>query len=183
MEEYLTKLKLKDYLRVELQMDKIEFVKRFRTKVDEAEITSLSDWIAWHSFSGNEFKGTIDHNGFKIKRHRRLFDSNGYLATAVGIFRTQGDALIIEIEINSFPSIMVAVLVVMMLLLGFSISIILRQGESVQTFPWFFWPFVLFALVLLLGIPYLVMRSSTSRMKEKLERVFGEMGGRSKEAW
>ena len=121
----------------------------------------------------NEYKGTIDHHFFKLRKRRRIFDTNRNFALAEGTMHEKDGKLVLETEIKGFHSMMKFFYA---FILGFYLIFIL--GFTFTSFfakdsvPLFVLPFIFIHALLMLGIPYFVMRRSVTRMKYELERDF-----------
>ncbi|MEL6628917.1 MAG: hypothetical protein AAFQ92_25590, partial [Bacteroidota bacterium] len=81
------KLGLIDYMTMTLEIDKLDFVRKLRKQIDESSLGVFSDVGDAFSSSKNEFKGQVDHEGFQIKRKRKMFDTSFNFAVAKGQFR------------------------------------------------------------------------------------------------
>jgi len=73
MKDFLIKLKIIDFLTTELEIEKNEFVAKFRQHVDEGSTGIFSDSFDVFSSSKNEYKGHVSYQDFKIKRRREFF--------------------------------------------------------------------------------------------------------------
>jgi hypothetical protein len=174
VKDFLRKLKLIEDQTTILDTSKNEFVPKFKRSVDESDLGFFSDSFDVFSSSSNEYKGHVDFNGFKIKRRRRFFDTNMNWAVAKGEFINQNEKLIIKTEINGFSRILIPFIVFLLIfyllfLGGFSYTLV-REGDAGESFV--FLLFVIIHAAFMFGIPYIVMRRSTSRMKRELEREF-----------
>jgi hypothetical protein len=165
MKEFLRKIKLVDWLTTELHISKNEFINNLNAIIDQGD-TGLFTFEMLSS-GENELVGRIDYYGFKIRRRRRFFDTNMNFAIAKGTFEEQNGALKIETEINGFSGFFIPYYLFLII-----ICTILFWGISTSSND-FFLSFILFFFALLmLGIPYLIMRRSVKRLKYELEREF-----------
>ena len=174
MENFLKKIKLIDSFSTTINTSKSVFTSALRNHVDEADIDGLFSG-AFDAFtsSKNLYKGSVNHNGFRIRKRRRLFDRNFSKALAIGELKEQGDTLRINTKINAwsnymfpffgFASIFYLIFFSVMIGQGFS-------GDSGISFVASF--FVLIHAGFMFGIPYFMMRRSVKIMKEDLEREF-----------
>lgn len=169
MKEYLKKLQLVDHATIEIDIRRSEFVDRLNKIVDEAGTGLFSDTLDIFSQSKNEFKGTVDLEGFKIKRKRRFFDTYMNMATASGSFTDRDNGLTVETEINGFSSIMIIFYVFALIIFPVFISGIFSSLNANTNFSF---PFILVQFVFLLLLPYFLMKRSVKRMKYELEREF-----------
>ncbi|QCK16564.1 hypothetical protein [Mangrovivirga cuniculi] len=170
MKRFLKKIKLIDHLRTELNIEKNEFISRMRSNIDEGSSGAFSDFFDIFSSSKNEFKGEVDEAGFKIKRRRRFFDTYNNFAVAKGTFNQKENHLLINIEINGFKRIMMPFYIIgPSIYIFFIINIFLINDNPSLTIGAFV-PFVLIHAVFMMGIPYLMMRRSTKKLKYDLER-------------
>ena len=153
---------------------KSEFTSALRNNVDEADIDGFFSG-AFEAFtsSKNRYKGSVNHNGFKIRKRRRFFEKNVGKTIASGDLREQGESLVIHTKINGwsnhtiffFGFISIFYLIVIVASFGFMFS-----GDS--EFPIFAPIFILVHAAFMYGIPYFIMRRSVRRLKEDLEREF-----------
>lgn len=172
MKNFLKQVHLIDHLRTELDgIHKNEFVDRLKQEVDPSDLGIFSDAFDAFSSSKKEYKGHVSYEGFQIKRKKRLFDMNLNLSTASGSFTQKEDKLIIATEINGFSKIMIPFYVFALIIYLVTFLSILFLGNFGNETA-FVIPFLLFHGALMMDIPYLLMRRSTSRMKRELEREF-----------
>lgn len=103
MNNFLKKIKLRDTITFELNCSKSDFIEKFKTNVEYSDL-GYTPFEAFEVFSSSrfEYKGTINSQGFKIKKKRKLFDGQQTFAIARGTFVENIDRLIITTEINSF---------------------------------------------------------------------------------
>lgn len=170
MNHLLRKLKLIQDFHTELQISKSDFVNKLKNHVDDGDTGALASMFDAFTSSENDFKGHVSHEGFKIRRYHRLFDMN--MALVTGSFTEHNGRLQINAEINSFSGFfkfyyIAAILIYGIFFVSIIASVIAGAWESI-----FFLLFLLFHAALLLGIPILVMRGSTKKMKRVLERDF-----------
>ena len=162
-------LKLVDFFTTEIEIEKSDFVKRFKENVDAGGTGIMFSSFEIFSSGKNEFKGSVNHDGFKIRRRKKLFDMNMNMAVAEGIYRQKDNLLVIETEINSFHNFFILFYIFGIIFYVGMITTIFLGEDSM---PLFVSPFILFHAVLMFGIPYYAMRRSTQRMKYELEREF-----------
>lgn len=172
MSEFLRKLKLIDNFTIELKVSKNDFVTKLKENVVEASVDPFFEMFDLFSSNKKEYKGRVNFEKFEIKRRAKFFDSTLNLAVAKGSLYQKEDRLIIEAEINGFPTFMLFPLFIMVIcyaLFFFFLLVSYIQDDS----P-FLWsgPFIFFHGIFMFGIPYLIMRRSTSRLKYDLEREF-----------
>lgn len=168
MNTFLRKINLIKDINIELQISKIDFTKKFRENVDESNL-GFEPFEVFTS-SKNEYKGTIENNGFELKKRRKIFDTNYSFAKATGQFVQETDQLIIKTEISGFQKKMLVFLGFFLLfyIIMFSSFLFSDTGSA----PLFVLPFLIFHMAFMLGIPYFVMRRSVKRMVYDLERDF-----------
>lgn len=172
MKDFLKKLKLIDYLRIELEVSKQGFVNRLKENVDEGGTGIFSDPFEGFSSSKNEYKGHVGLNNFKIKRRKRLFDVNMNMAVASGTFEQREDKLIINTEINGFTGAMIPFYIFLIIFYLIFITSFLMVDNIEGGMEFFIFPFIIVHAIFMLGFPYLMMRRSVSKMKYELERDF-----------
>lgn len=166
------RLKIIDYLQVELEIPKISFVNRLREHVDDGSIGALSDPFEAFSSSNNDYKGKVDSLGFKIKRRRKLFDMNIDMAVASGTYIQKDNLLIINAEINGFHVMMIPFYIFCFIFYCLIIFSFIFSDNFGGGIPVFVLPFILIHACMMLGIPYLMMRRGTKQLKRELEREF-----------
>jgi hypothetical protein len=171
MQQLLKKLKLVQSFSTKIEMQKSEFVNKFRQHVDEGDTGPFSDVFDAFSSSKNEYKGHVGFNEFKIKRRKKFFDMNMSLAVAKGTYRQQENSLIIEAEINGFRGQMIPFLIIAIFIYTIAIVAILFSNTE-GSGAGFAIPFILIHACFMFGFPYLLMRRSVSKMHHELEREF-----------
>ncbi len=161
-----------EYLTTELEIQKNEFVTKFKNYVDEGDIGYFSGAFDVFSSSKNEFKGHVGYENFKIKRRRRFFDMNMNFAIAKGKYRQKGDKLTIEAEINGFSGMMIPFYIFIIIFYSIFIFGFFMADNIEGTEQIFIVPFICIHALFMFGIPYFMMRRSTQRLKHELEREF-----------
>jgi hypothetical protein len=174
MENFLRKIKLIDSFSTTLNTTKSEFTSTLRNHVDEADIDAMFSG-AFEAFtsSKNRYKGSVNHNGFKIRRRRRFFDKSMGNPIASGELRDQGESLIINTQIKGWNNQMFffygfLCLFYLIFIVGSFASIFSQDSE----FPIFVPFFIIVHAAFMFGIPYFMMRRSVRRLKEDIEREF-----------
>jgi hypothetical protein len=175
MNEFLKKLKLIDHFTVELEVERYFFVDRLMSVVDRGDTGTLFSSFEGFSSSKKEYKGKVGDSGFEIRRRKRLFDMNMGAAIAKGKWRQRDNHLIIETEINSFNNFFIFFYGILIIIYGIGIISFLFAGsgeDGGNMFALIGLPFLLIHAAFMFGIPYMVMRNSTNRMKYDLTREF-----------
>ena len=90
MKDLLHKLKLIEYLAIDIEIQKTEFVSKFRQLVDGDSLGIFSDISHLYSSSKNEFKGQVGYEGFKIEKRVKPFEKKN-LAIANGTYRQNNE--------------------------------------------------------------------------------------------
>lgn len=166
MNAFLTKLKLQDTLEVSLDISKEKFLNRLHVIVDERDPGFFGDFLDAFSSNKKEYKGSISTSGFKIKRKRKIFEKN-IVAVATGRVSEMDDTLFLKININGFQKFLLLFYILFPLIYTALLTGFIRTGFS-ENEPLFI-PFILLHATLMLGIPYIIMRRSTKRLKHDLE--------------
>lgn len=169
MKELLKRLKLVDYLYTTLPINKTDFINRLQQITDIGNTGMFSDTFDVFSSSKNEFKGQVDLNGFKLKRRRRLFDTNMNFAVASGTFAENKGQLIIEAEVNGFKHFFIFFYIFLIIIYSVFIFGFLgtKNKENFVAIP-----FILVHATFMFVLPYFMMRRSVARLKYELEREF-----------
>lgn len=175
MNDFLRKIKVLDSITIELNVTKSDFIKKFRQYVDVSDLSLSDSFFEGFSSSPNEYKGNIDERSFKIRRRRKLFDTNRNFAIANGNLTEQHDKLVLKTEINGFHKAMkffyiAIILFYIIFIFGFSATMFINDESGFL--PFAVLPFILFHACLMIGIPYFIMRRGVKRMKYELERDF-----------
>lgn len=166
MEALLEQLKLIEYLTIEIEIQKYEFVKKLKEQVEEDSLDMFSDTLDLFSSSSSKYKGQIDHSSFTIKRRKKLFDNNlKRLTFARGTYQQQGPNLLIETEIIGFNKLLLPLLLLLLFVFCFLVGTMLPGNPSGFLF-------MLLQAALIFVIPYFMIRRNVKRMKQDLERKF-----------
>lgn len=170
VKDFLQRIGLIDNFTIDLPIQKAAFVERLRQNVSP-------NGHLLEAFSGdkNIYKGSVDLRGFRIKRRRRLFDTRQNFAVASGTFSQLGDELRVDTEVNGFHwSMTILFVFIILIYIASFVVILLTGGESGadENLPLFILPFILLHAVLMLAIPYLVLKNSVRWMKHDLQREF-----------
>jgi hypothetical protein len=167
MKEFLKRIKLIDYLTVNLGISRKEFVERLSSVVDEGKINRFSNPFEIFSSSKNEFIGQVNSEGFILKRRRRFFDTNQTIIIAKGTLSEQNGQLTIETEINGFKSSLVFIYVILVIFYSGFMIMFLNTDNKDKSLS------ILFLLihgVFMFSLPYFLLKRSVKKMKHELER-------------
>lgn len=169
MENLLKKLKLIENTTTTLQLSKVEFIKKLNEITEPGDTGFLSSSFDIFSSSKKEFKGIVNYDSFKIKRRRRLFDSNANIAVANGTVIEKNGELIIDTQINAFNNFFIAFYIFLIIFYSIFFSVFLFSDMNTSFIAI---PFLLFHATLMFGLPYFMMRRSVKKLKYELERDF-----------
>jgi hypothetical protein len=168
MTNFLRKINLIQDLNFKLNVSKIDFIKKFRENVDESNL-GYEPFEIFKS-SSNEYKGNIFDNYFELRKRRKFFDTSHTFAKAEGILREENQQLNIQVEINGFKKRMVLFFggMIVFYLIFIVGSFFLDNNEV----PVFVLPFLVIHMLIMLGIPYFLIKRNVARMAYDLERDF-----------
>lgn len=173
MEERLRKLKVIDDVEITLPMMKSDFINKLKNSTEEGSTSSF--FPLFEAFSGGDklFKGSINGDNFKVRKHIRLYDKSRGGAIAKGKVTQDGDNIKISATINGFRKAMIFYYVFITLLYLFVLGsfIFSIEFEGIQI-PIFVLPLVLIHALLMYMIPLYVMRKSVKNFKHDLEKDF-----------
>jgi hypothetical protein len=169
MKEFLKRIKLIDYLTVNLELSKKDFVERLSSIVDEGEAEVFSNSLNIFSSSKNEFIGQVNSDGFKLKRRKRFFDININWAIAKGTLSENGGQLIINAEILGFANSMIFFYVFIIVVYSIGFISLFNSDEKNKLIISLF---LLIHGVFMFSIPHLILRGSVKKLKYELEREF-----------
>lgn len=165
MNEFIKKIGLLGNLRMELPIDRTDFVKTLKGNVDPAQ----SDFFDVFSSSKNVYKGGVTNESFAIRRRRRLFDMNMNWAKSTGKISQTNDKLILDIEINSFHFMIIPFVFVAVLIYSIAIVSILTVDMGGTEASWAL-PFLFIHAAFMFGIPYFILRRSLRLARYDIER-------------
>lgn len=168
MTNFLRKINLIQDLNFNLNVSKIDFIKKFRDNVDESNL-GYEPFEVFKS-SSNEYKGNIYNNNFELKKRKKFFDTRYSFAKAEGILIEENQQLNIKVEINGFKKRMILFFGMMIIfyLIFISGSFFLDNNEV----PVFVLPFLVIHMAIMMGIPYFLIKRSVTKMAYDLERDF-----------
>lgn len=172
MKEFLKKIKLIEHFTTDIEIQKNEFIPKFKQNVDEGSTGLFSETFDVFSSSKNEYKGQVGYDKFKIKRRRKFFDMNMNFAVATGTYSQNNEKLIIETEVNGFSGMMIPFYLFAFVFYSIFIGAIFMADNSEGNSAGFALPFIFIHAAFMFGIPYFIMKRSTKRMKHELEREF-----------
>ena len=172
MKQFIRSLELIEDFSTEIKIEKIVFLERFKSSVDEGNTDIFSDISDIFSSNKNQFKGHVGLDNFKIKRRRRFFDIDLNFAVAEGTYRQQGESLIIEAEINGFKYFMIPFYFLALAFYAIFFVVFISADDVTGLTAILVFPLIVVHAGLVLGIPYLMMIRSVMRMKHELEREF-----------
>ncbi|MCB2408253.1 hypothetical protein [Hymenobacter lucidus] len=174
MTEFLQKLKLVDYFTAELEIEQAEFAGKLQKSVDKADIGMFSGIADIFSASKNQFKGSVDGAGFRLKRKRKLFDTTRSLALAEGTFSQQDQLLVIATKVNGFSGMMIPYFIFLLIFYCLFVGGFFLMASSTGRQVALMLPFVALHAAIMFGIPYFMMRRSVKQMKANLVREFDD---------
>ena len=168
MKEFLEKIGLIDHFTTIIEVEKAAFISKFEAQVKEARIDMFSD-NPFDVFSSDKatYKGHVGFDGFRIKRRRKLFNTQGnYPIIAEGFFSQSGKTLIIETEINGIPLFFQLVYGLLILMFIFGFTTLLR-GHVVLSglLP-------LLVIPTIIGVQCFLFTKAVKNLKKDLERDF-----------
>lgn len=166
MNEFLTKIKLIDYLSVTLPVSRQQFNKKLSEITEQGSTNTFFTFEAF-SRSAKEFKGQVRYDGFKLRRRQKMFDRNQNMAIASGRYKEGIDQLTIDIEIvplKGFLYVFYGFLAVFYVI--FLTGFLLADTRP----PLFVFPFIAIHGCVMILIPYFITKRSVKRMKYELER-------------
>jgi hypothetical protein len=160
MKEFLIKLKLIDYLNVELPINKELFTVKLTSIVDKKGFVFFEAF----SKSKNEYCGEVNIDSFELRRRRIFMDTNQNLTKAKGNISGEPNKTVIHTEINGFNIIMVLPLILMIVF--FSTSMMITQSDEILILaPILITFFILFTILI-----YFFVRRNVEKFKYDLER-------------
>ena len=169
MKDFLRRIKLIDSMTTTLPISKIQFVNRLHEITDVGSTAMMLDTFEAFSSSKKEFKGQINFDNFKIRKRKRFFETNKYIAVATGTFDEKGGQLTVETEINGFSDFYIVFYAFLIII--YSILIIaFSTGLAGGGFS--FLPFIIIHGTLMFCLPYFMMKRSVRNLKYELEREF-----------
>jgi len=181
MEHYLIKFKLIDYLRIELNASKDDFVNKLRKNVDDKNMDSFF-LTAFEALSSSKklFVGQVTNNDFVIRKRKRygVKRYNG-MPKATGRFIQNGNILVIDTQISGWSSNMFYYYVFIFIIYILLIGLFAKGFYSIETA--FLFKFIVTALcimiygVLMFVLPIRSVRKGVSQMKMDLEKEFNDI--------
>lgn len=172
MSDLLKKLKLKDSFETQIPIEANVFRKKLSSIVDKSDTSIFSNISDIFSSSKNDYRGSVSKDSFKLKRKKKLFDMNMNSAVAEGIFKQEADQLIISTNINAFQGQMKVIYIILPFFYILFLTMFLIGTKESDNMHFVFVPFIIFHACLMMGIPYMMMRTSVGKMKKELEREF-----------
>ena len=175
MENFLRKHKLIDEFTVELPIHKSDFVRRLQNAVDPGDIGAWSGaFEAWEA-SNNDYKGEVTSQGFKIRRRKKFFQSNGQMqAVATGTFTEGRSGLTVRTEITSQSRKMVPLFGFILFFYFIVIGSFALVGfsSSGPKLPMFVLPIIVLHGAFMFFVFYHLAKRSVEHLKRELEREF-----------
>jgi len=166
MKNLLRKFHLVEYLKIELEIDESEFIKKLESQVDENQ----GNFLDLFSRSKNNYKGMVFPQSFELKRKKRFSDSKSNSAIAYGTFEQVNDNLIVNVKIIAFNEDALNLSIYGLLAFTLLINCILLFSKWEGHLGIYTIPFILIFDLFILGWPYLLFRNSVKRMSYELKR-------------
>lgn len=172
MDKFLEKYKLIGYHTMEIEIDKMEFVKRLRKVVDAGDTGAISNPFEAFTSSENDYIGRVEPEGFELRRRRKMFEPNINRAYVTGKFTQERDRLIITSKIYGFSkSLKVFFFVILGFYLFFTVMILVLSSTDADL-PAYLALFLVPHAVIMFCVPFFLARYAVRRMKKELEREF-----------
>lgn len=169
MKDFLRKIKLLEEVEIELETQRLTFLKGWETHVDFGGLNPFFNFFEIFSSSKNDYVGQIDANSFKLRKRRRMFDSGMNMAVAKGNYRQEGGVLLIDMEVNGFSPFFIPFFIfIVIIYLAVTVFAVTSNLESAL----FILPFLSIHACFMIGIPYLFLRRSVKKMARDLEKEF-----------
>ena len=166
MKNLIRKIHLVENLKIKLEIDETEFIKKLESQVDETQ----SDFLDLFSRSKNKYKGMVFQNSFELKRKKRFSDSKANYAIATGTFEQADNNLIVTLEIKAFDEDVLNFSICGLLAFTLLINCILLFSKWEGHLGIYTIPFILILDSFLLGWPYILFRGSVKRMAFELKK-------------
>ncbi len=167
MKNILRNLKLIDYLTIELEISKTEFIEKLSAITEIGHFSGIfSQNIGFFSSSDKAFIGRINSDGFNLRRNPRFFETT--MAVASGTLSEHNGHLTIKSEINGFPNFSILICIFLLIFYSYLIFDMCRSNNT---------DLITIIMSLLVGalmflISYFIMTNSVKRLKYILEREF-----------
>lgn len=169
MKEFLKKIKLIENFQIQLNTDRNTFYTKLKDIVEYGGTDYFSSMFEVFSSDKREYRGSVNYDSFKIKRKRKLFDTNYNIAVASGKISDFDGKTNVNIEINSFSYFFIPFFIILIIFYSFFIFSVFFSGDNPPIFVIFF---IFLHACLMFGLPYFIARRSVKRMKYELEREF-----------
>lgn len=167
MDNFLERIKLIDNLFLELDIEQSEFIKRLKDNVNDGDTSMFFSQFDIFTSKKKEFVGHIGINTFKIRKRHKFFQTKANLAIAEGNIRHNGNQLKIDAKIKAFSGFLIFFLVFLLIFYSVFLTNMISSGGTL-----FMFPFIIIHGLLMIGIPYFILRRSVKQMKYDLEREF-----------
>ncbi len=176
MNDILHKLKLRTDLVAEIDINKKDFIEKFKSVFENSSLSFFS--IFFKSFfpkkTDRELIGYLQNDTFKLKRNASFNTFNPAYATAKGEFIEKDDKLIVNIQINGFNNGIMPLYILFGILSPILILGPLNIGNELKSDIIFSLINLIFC-VFIFGTPYYLMRKDAKTLKQILEKEFGIM--------
>jgi len=170
MDKILKKVGLLTYCQFKLNTDQGTFANKLNDIVENKSLDIFSDMGDVFSRNEKNYKGSVTHQGFEIRRKRKLFDMNMNFTKIKGTFEQNKDALQLNIELRAFHPFLTFYYVFLAIIYSiFLISFIFTGGFDGN---YFVLPFILVHALFMAGIPYLVLKRGLKKTLYEIEREF-----------
>jgi hypothetical protein len=180
IKEVCQKINLIEHLKLELNIEMLDFFKKFDICVDEGEIGFGDGSFEQFSKSNNKYIGEVKFGSFKIRRKRKLFERYIYYPHLEGIYERDGDKTIIDITINgvhrNVKFTFVVIIIFMAILIPNIYSAILKKSNYASSFLFG----ILLVLCIFLIISILQLRSRVKAEKYDIERELYYIANKNK---
>ncbi len=176
MRKFLERIKLKDYIRAEMKIQKTDFVNILSEHINKGRF-GIMEALDSNKSNKNKFKGYVGNNDFKIKEIFVNDCCNFMKPLAKGSYKQQANQLIIEIEIVGLR--LMTVFFYILGLIALSIFIIIFSFTSIKSNLFVILFFILMS-ILMLGLPYLSIKKQTKKLKHGVTLLLRSLARKTK---
>lgn len=169
MKDFLKKIKLIDSLELVLPITKETFIERLKAAIDDGRMNFFQSLFRPTKF---RYNGKILSDTFELKQNRKFFDAIINYAIAKGVVTSEEDKVVVKTEICSFHSFYFILAIFVSLFYPISLVFLLSEENLLGAERTFVVSFIVLHGIVMITIPYFMIKSAVKNMKYDLEREF-----------
>ena len=168
MNDFFKKIKLIQTFSIVIPMERIEFVKLCRQKIERKEDSISTMLMEYFTKRKHKYVGIVEHKGISIRKRKTFFSFSKNSCLIKGTFREKNNLLYLETEIKGFSNnvIIVYLSIVLLALYYVGYNLFFKSPDPLFSII----SALILQAVLLFGVPYFIIKLRIKGIKAEFEQ-------------